>query len=269
MGRRLECPVPRFLLRIAYDGTRYVGWQRQLNGVAVQQRLEEAAAGLAGEAVAVTGAGRTDAGVHAQGQAAHLDLPTALAPDTVRRALNSRLPDDIRVREVTPVPDTLHARFSATGKTYRYQWLESATGHPLCERDAWRVSPPLDLDAMRDAAQRLVGTHDFAAFQSTGTDVDSTVRTVTAASLHVRTGETPDGLAPDERRLAFEVSGTGFLRHMVRAIAGTLTDIGRGRWPPDHIDTLLATADRALAGPTAPAHGLTLVSVAYPPASPP
>ncbi len=260
-------PVPRYLLRIAYDGTGYVGWQRQLNGVSVQQRLEEAAAGLAGGTVVVTGAGRTDAGVHALGQTAHLDLPRDEAGEVVARALNNRLPPDIRVRHASQVADDVHARFSATGKTYRYRWLVSAVGHPLLERDAWRVGTPLDVAEMRRAARHLVGTHDFACFQSAGTDVQSTVRTLSAVRLH---GATPRdrrlfGLDADEDRLDLVLEGTGFLRHMVRAIAGTLTDIGRGRWPASRMTDILAARDRGLAGPNAPPHGLTLVQVGYPP----
>ncbi len=258
-------PVPRFLLRLAYDGTAYVGWQRQANGISIQQRLEEAAEPLAGAPVVATAAGRTDAGVHALAQAVHLNLPDRLTAEVVVRALNSRLPADIRVREATRVSDDLHARFSAIGKTYRYRWLLSAVGHPLLERDAWRVAPPLDVDAMQDAAARLVGTHDFAGLQSTGTAIETTVRTVTAVTLRRSTQEDARalGLLAGEGRLQLDITGSGFLRHMVRTIAGTLTDVGRGRWPATRVDEILDTHDRALAGATAPAHGLTLVEVCY------
>lgn len=257
--------MPRYLLRLAYDGTGYVGWQRQTNGVSVQQKIEEAVAPLAGGTVAVVGAGRTDAGVHALGQAAHVDLQAALPGDVLVRALNSRLPADVRVRTAELVPDDVHARFSALAKTYRYRWLSSRTGIPQLERDAWRVQPPLDVAAMQDAAARLLGTHDFAGFQSAGTDVQTTVRELTSVFLRATTDDEASGigLGPDESCLQMDITGTGFLRHMVRAIAGTLTDIGRGRWPADRIDAILASRDRAMAGPTAPAHGLTLVSVAY------
>lgn len=242
-----------------------MGWQRQANAVSVQQRLEEAVLPLAGAPVPVVGAGRTDAGVHALGQAAHVDLPAALPTDVLTRALNSRLPPDIRVRLVEAVADDLHARYAATLKHYRYRWLLSRAGQPLLERDAWRVAPPLDLAAMRDAASRLMGVHDFAGFRSTGTAVAHTVRTVTQASLHdSSTGEElAMGLAQDESRIHLDISGTGFLRHMVRTIAGTLTGVGRRRWEPDHLSKILALGDRALAGPTAPACGLTLVSIDY------
>jgi tRNA pseudouridine38-40 synthase len=260
--------VSRFLLRIAYDGTGYVGWQRQINGISLQERIEEAAGSLAGTAVVVFGAGRTDAGVHAMGQAAHVDLPDGLQAETVRQALNSRLPADIRVRHVAAVPGDFHARFSAIGKTYRYRWLLSHTGVPLLERDAWRVTPGLDLTAMRDAARRLVGLHDFAGFQSTGTAVRSTTRHLTDVALldgrQTEAGPGPAGLDAGETLVDLVISGNGFLRHMVRAMAGTLTDIGRGRWAPSRMDEILAGRDRTLAGPTAPAHGLTLWRVEYP-----
>lgn len=258
--------MPRYLLRIAYDGTAYVGWQRQNNGPSIQQRLEEAAAPLSAVPLVATAAGRTDAGVHALGQAVHLDLPDGLTADVVLRALNSRLPADIRVREVTRVADDVHARFAAVEKTYRYRWLLSAVGQPLAERDAWRVAPPLDVAAMQDAAGRLVGTHDFAGFQSTGTVIETTVRTISAVALHATFGDAAHrlDLGDGEGRLQLDITGTGFLRHMVRAIAGTLTDIGRGRWSASRIDEILSTRDRAHAGPTAPAQGLTLVSVRYP-----
>lgn len=257
--------MPRYLLRLGYDGTGYVGWQRQLNGISVQQRLEEALAPLAPTPPVVVGAGRTDAGVHALGQAAHVDLPAAWEADTLVRAINSRLPADIRVRGASAVPDDFHARFSAVGKVYRYRWLVSGLGQPLLERDAWRVPPPLDLGAIRAAAGRLVGTHDFAAFQSTGTDVETTIRTIDRVDLLTSSAAEGGafGLGPGETRVDLVVAGTGFLRHMVRAIAGTLAEIGKGRFPADHIDALLAARDRAQAGPTAPAHGLTLLGVEY------
>ena len=178
--------MPRILLRVAYDGTAYAGWQRQENGPSIQAALEQALAPLAGGAVTVTGAGRTDAGVHADGQAAHVDLPEGIDPDVVVRATNSRLPADIRVRSAALVPDDFHARFSAVSKTYRYAWLVSRLGHPLLARTHWLVTPPLDLDAMAAAAAVLMGTHDFAAFQSTGSPVTSTIRTITGVDLGVR-----------------------------------------------------------------------------------
>ena len=256
--------MSRVLLRVAYDGTAYAGWQRQENGPSVQAALEEAIAPLAGGPVAVTGAGRTDAGVHALAQAAHVDLPQAIAPDVVVRAANARLPPDIRVRSAERVPDDVHARFSAVGKTYRYTWLVSRVGHPLLARTTCLVPPRLDLVAMGHAAARIAGTHDFGAFQSTGTPVASTVRTITHVELGVRPGDDIGlPLLDDERLVEFEVTGDGFLRHMVRALAGTLLEVGQGRRAPEDLDRLLAGAPRSEAGPNAPPHGLTLIRVAY------
>lgn len=256
--------MPRVLLRLAYDGTAYVGWQRQENGASVQSALEAALEPLAGRPVTVTGAGRTDAGVHAEGQAAHVDLPHPLDPDAIVRATNARLPADIRVRQAAIVDDDLHARFSATSKTYRYTWFVSRVGHPMLARRSHVVRPPVDLAAMGTAAGRLAGRHDFAAFQSTGTPVSSTVRTVAAVTFGERPGdELGVDLLEDERVVELELTGDGFLRHMVRAIAGTLLEVGQGRRDPADFDRLLAGAARSAAGPTAPACGLTLLRVSY------
>ncbi|MBA2356723.1 MAG: tRNA pseudouridine(38-40) synthase TruA [Luteitalea sp.] len=257
--------MPRLLLRIAYDGTAYAGWQRQQNGPSIQACLETALAPLAGGLVTVHGAGRTDAGVHAEGQVAHVDLPDGLLPDTVLRAANARLPTDIRVREVRQVSNTLHARFDALSKTYRYRWLVSTVGHPLLARTSTLVPPPLDASAMDQACAGLIGTHDFAAFRSTGTRVATTTRTITMAQVQERAGDPRDVavLAPEERLVEFEVAGDGFLRHMVRALAGTLLAVGQGRAPASGLASVLAGRTRQEAGPTAPAHGLTLIHVAY------
>ena len=256
--------MPRILLRVAYDGTAYAGWQRQENGPSIQAALEQALAPLAGGPVTVTGAGRTDAGVHADGQAAHVDLPPGVDPDVVMRATNTRLPADIRVRSAAMAPDDFHARFSALSKTYRYAWLVSRIGHPLLSRTHWLVTPPLDLAAMAAAAAALSGTHDFAAFQSTGSPVTSTIRTITGVDLGVRAAEDVGlHLADHERIVELELRGDGFLRHMVRAIAGTLLEVGYRRRTPDDVVGLLNGAPRGDAGPTAPPHGLTLLHVGY------
>jgi tRNA pseudouridine38-40 synthase len=256
--------VPRLLLRVAYDGTAYAGWQRQANGPSIQAALEGALAPLAGGEVTVIGAGRTDAGVHADGQAAHVDLPAGTDPEVVVRATNTRLPPDIRVRSAALVSDDLHARYSAESKTYRYAWLVSRVGHPLLARTHWLVAPPVDLGGMATAAARLHGTHDFAAFQSTGTPVSSTVRTITGVDFGVRpAADIGLQLTDNERVVELELRGDGFLRHMVRAIAGTLLDVGYGRRAPETMGALLQGAPRSDAGPTAPPHGLTLVRVEY------
>jgi len=240
--------MPRVLLRLAYDGTAYAGWQRQENGPSVQAALERALMPLAGAEVTVHAAGRTDAGVHADGQAVHVDLPDGIEPAVVLRATNTRLPADVRVRSAVLVPGDFHARYSARSKTYRYAWFVTRLGHPLLARTHWTVLPPIDLPAMAAAAARLEGTHDFAAFQSAGTTV----------------ADTGLQLSDTERLVELEVRGDGFLRHMVRAIAGTLLDVGYGRRTPGDLDRLLVGAARGDAGPTAPAHGLTLLRVEYP-----
>jgi tRNA pseudouridine38-40 synthase len=239
-------------LTIAYDGTRFVGWQRQAQGESIQGLIEEALSRLEGGAVTVHGAGRTDAGVHAEGQVASAHVTVAHDAATVQRAINAQLPPEIRVVAAEDAPTTFHARFSARAKSYRYQIANVAVASPFTRVFAWHVPEPLDLAAMRQGAAALVGTHDFSAFQSSGSGVSATVRTVTRSEFVER-----DDL------LAYEVDGDGFLRHMVRAIVGTLVEIGRGRRPSDDVRALLVGGSRAQAGATAPAHGLVLVKVEY------
>lgn len=245
-------------LTIAYDGTGLVGWQRQLTGPSVQALLEEALAPLEGAPVRVTGAGRTDAGVHALGQVASVVLHRSIAPAAVVRAMNMRLPPAVRVLSAESVAPEFHARFDATSKTYRYRIWNAEVLDPFERRYAWHIpAPRLDVAAMNAAARRLEGRHDFAAFQATGSDPESTVRTIHSSSVLPQPGEPATGL------VTYEVSGNGFLRHMVRSIVGTLVEIGRGRRPSTWIDDLLASRDRHLAGRTAPALGLFLVTVRY------
>jgi tRNA pseudouridine38-40 synthase len=260
----------RFLkLVIAYDGTRFSGWQRQPAGVSIQGLLEEALARIEGRPVVITGAGRTDAGVHALGQVASCRLEHPLALENLQRALNAMLPPDVRVRRVEGAPEGFHARYDAVGKTYRYAILNGTTASPFLRHHAWHVPRPLDVEAMASAAGELAGTHDFAAFRSTGGSVKTTIRTITASTL--RTGDPAevvgawrDTLEGTEGRLVvYEVSATGFLRHMVRAIVGSLVEVGSGRREPAWMATLVAGAGRDEAGPTAPAHGLWLVRVDY------
>jgi tRNA pseudouridine38-40 synthase len=239
-------------LTLAYDGTSYVGWQRQAAGESIQGLLERALMPFDGTPIVVHGAGRTDAGVHALGQVASLQFAPAHDPATVLKALNARLPVDVRVLAVEVVPDDFHARFSATGKTYRYQIRNAPIANPFERLYEWHLSEPLDIPAMQQAARALVGRHDFAAFQSAGTEVSSTVRTMHRAEVR---GENDV--------LTFEISGDGFLRHMVRALAGTLVDVGRGTRAPENMARLLGGAARSDAGATAPPHGLFLMSVHY------
>jgi tRNA pseudouridine38-40 synthase len=252
-------------ITLAYDGTPYVGWQRQAAGTSIQGLLEAAVARIEGEAVTVAGAGRTDAGVHALGQVASVTVPSAassIACDAYMRALNASLPEDVRVRAVEEAGDDFHARFSARAKTYRYRVTRAAVASPFESRYAWHVTHPLDVVSMRVALEACRGEHDFAAFQSTGTPVRDTVRTVLAARITEAPAPAPLDLSAPPLIL-IELTGTGFLRHMVRAIAGTLVDIGRGRWPPAEMAAILASRDRSRAGPTAPPQGLFLVSVDY------
>lgn len=238
---------------IAYDGTAYQGWQRQANGPTIQAAIEEAFVPLLGEAPTVTGAGRTDTGVHALGQVASVRVTCAHDAGAIQRALNVRLPPDIRIRAVEDVAPEFHARFAAVGKTYRYRIVTAEVVSPFDRWFVWHSPQRLSLDVMRDAAAHLCGRHDFASLQAAHSTVADTVRTVTRVALH----PTGDGLQ-------IEVHGDGFLRHMVRNMVGTLVDVGAGRRDPASIPALLRARNRAMAGDTAPASGLTLVSVDYP-----
>ncbi len=279
-----------FRITLAYDGTDFVGWQRQATGVSVQGLLEEALRELDQRDVTVTGAGRTDAGVHALGQVAAFSIERPLTAQVVIRALNARLPDAVRVLSAEEMPATFHARFGARAKTYRYRILNGDIASPFERRYAWHVPGALDLDAMRTAARLVEGVHDFAAFQSAGSDVRTTEREISCS----RISTTEDTLDTEEKSLSwtgfdlrgprvlrggevgnggeignggalvcYEITGNGFLRHMVRAMAGSLVEVGRGRRPASWMADVLASRDRGRAGPTAPAKGLFLVSVTY------
>jgi tRNA pseudouridine38-40 synthase len=239
---------------IQYDGTGLVGWQRQASGTSVQGLLEEALTKIEGAAVTVYGAGRTDAGVHAAAQVAHARLAVGHDPATMLRAMNANLPDAIRVTAVSVAPGDFHARFSARAKTYEYRIWNAPVVSPFLRLYVWHVPQALDIAAMRAAAAAIVGVHDFAAFQGVGTAVHSTVRRVTAANWRDQTRDEP---------LTFEITGEGFLRHMVRALVGTMVEIGRGGRSADDMARLIAARDRHAAGRTAPANGLVLLRVEY------
>ena len=245
-------------LTIAYDGTGLVGWQRQLNGPSVQALLEDALALLEGGRAVVSGAGRTDSGVHALGQVASVTLHRAIAPATVVKALNNHLPRAVRVLSADEVGPEFHARFHARRKMYRYRMWNGAVLDPF-ERDyVWHIaSPTLDVHAMEAAAGCIVGQHDFAAFTGAGSEVQSTIRTI--ASSTVTAVDMPRG-GP---LVTYDVSGDGFLRFMVRSIVGSLVDVGLGRHPSSWMNDVLASRERGRAGRTAPAAGLFLVSVEY------
>ncbi|MBW8861628.1 MAG: tRNA pseudouridine(38-40) synthase TruA [Acidobacteria bacterium] len=244
--------MAHFKITLAYDGTDYVGWQRQATGTSIQGLLEDALREFGDGDVAVSGAGRTDAGVHALAQVASFALVRAIAPAAVVRALNAKLPDAVRVMAAEEVPASFHARFDARGKTYRYRIWNGDVLPPFERRYAWHVPGALDVEAMRHAAALIEGQHDFAAFQSAGSDVATTTRNVYASTF-----------VADGALLVYETVADGFLRHMVRALAGSLVEVGRGRHMPDWISRALASRERSAAGRTAPAHGLFLVQVHY------
>jgi tRNA pseudouridine38-40 synthase len=243
-------------LLIAYDGTSYVGFQRQSNGVSIQQRLEEAFAPLVGDSAGrgptVAGAGRTDAGVHALGQVASANVAFDLDVTAVRRALNVRLPPDIRVLDVADAPAGFHARHGATAKRYRYRIVTAEVLSPFDRWFVWHAPGRRDVDAMRRAAVAIVGRHDFASFQARGAAVRSTIRTIHRLDVTGLDGE-----------IVIDIEGDGFLRHMVRAVVGTLVEVGSGLRVPESMTEILAARDRQAAGPTVPASGLTLMDVRY------
>jgi tRNA pseudouridine38-40 synthase len=256
-------------LLIAYDGTDFVGWQRQPDGISVQGLIEDALAPLSNARVTLSGAGRTDAGVHAAGQVASVQLESRLEPQEIGRAVNAQLPPEARVLAVDDASPTFHARFDARSKTYEYRIVNGALASPFLRRYAWHVPARLDVDRMCDAARRITGTHDFACFQSTGGSGGS-IRTMfrselTVAKTAVQPSIVPEPVLPAGQLLIYRVMGDGFLRHMVRAIVGTLVDVGRDAADAQSIDALLASGTRAAAGPTAPACGLCLSAVSYDP----
>jgi tRNA pseudouridine38-40 synthase len=243
-------------LTIAYDGTGYVGWQRQPNGISIQQVVEEALQPLARDPISIAGAGRTDAGVHALAQVGSVRIDSDLPAAAIQRAMNVRLPADVRIVAACDAPERFHARFDASGKRYRYRIVNAPVMLPFDRWAAWHAPGVLDVPAMRRAADRLTGRHDFACFQGQAgsAEGEDTVRTVRQLDVALLQGE-----------IAIEIEGDGFLRHMVRCIVGTLVEVGRGQRDPDSLPAVLETGDRRAAGRTAPPQGLTLVEVSYPP----
>jgi tRNA pseudouridine38-40 synthase len=242
-------------LTLQYDGTEYVGWQRQPNGTSIQGLLEDALEPFEGHPVTVHGAGRTDAGVHASGQVASVALDAGIDAPTLARALNAVLPAQVRVLAIEETVVDFHARFSAVAKSYEYRIVNAPIVSPFLQRYVAHVVPPLDIVAMRDATAVLAGTHDFAAFQAAGSPTSSTERTVHGIDWQ-------DGGGFD-LPLVMRISGDGFLRHMVRNIVGTALQIGLGRWPVLRMGQILDARDRSRAGPTAPPSGLFLTRVDY------
>lgn len=243
----------RIAIGIEYDGSAYNGWQRQRTGLGVQERLEQALAKVADEPVEVTCAGRTDAGVHASGQVAHFDTAAGRSERGWLLGANTNLPDDICVTWVKPVGDEFHARFSATARRYRYRILNRLVRSALYRNRAWWVHQALDHRRMHEAAQVLLGEHDFSAFRAAGCQASNAVREVTAISV-VRDGDW----------VVLDVTANAFLQHMVRNITGTLATIGSGEEDVAWVSRVLDGRDRTRAGIAAPPHGLTLVQVFYP-----
>lgn len=248
--------MKRILLTVEYDGTAYAGWQRQLNGMAVQQMLEEALASACGHPVTVTGSSRTDAGVHALDQKAHFDTSCSIPPEKYSFVLNTLLPPDIRVTDSREVPPDFHARFLSAGKTYTYRIWNARHASALKRNTHWHIPVPLEEGLVRKALPSLCGTHDFAAFQASGGTAATTVRSLSAADLSVSGPE-----------WILTVSGNAFLYNMVRIIAGTLAEIGLNKRPPSAFSDAFESLDRLKLGMTAPAHGLELTRVFYPPAA--
>ena len=243
----------RIAIGIEYDGTAYNGWQRQKTGRGIQEEFERAIGVVADETVEVVCAGRTDTGVHATGQVGHFDTDVERSERGWLLGANSNLPDDVCVRWVKPVPDDFHARFTAISRSYRYVILNRLVRSALHRHRAWWVHQPLDADAMHEAAQALVGEHDFSAFRAAGCQASRPNREITSISV------TRDG-----DRVYLDVTANAFLMHMVRNITGTLVATGMGEEPVGYTADILESRDRKRGGVAAPPHGLTLVRVGYP-----
>lgn len=247
-----------FKLRIQYDGTDFHGWQVQENDRTIQGELQRVIGTLEGKPVGVNGSGRTDAGVHAEGQVANVHLEKPFTPEKLRSAINGNLSRDIRVMTVKQAPDDFHARFSAKGKTYVYRIINAPVMSPFWRRFAAFESKPLNLSAMIEASRFFLGEHDWTAFSSAQGDSEDKVRNITELEIQ----STWDSRA-SANLIEFRISANGFLRYMVRSIVGTLLDVGRGQTDSDTIQTAIISGDRNLAGATAPAQGLTLLNVDY------
>jgi len=243
-----------FAMRLEYDGAGFLGWQVQPGARTVQGELEAALVQATGRRARVHGSGRTDTGVHAEGQVAHFALATDLSPERLARALNGIVGRDLSVLDLWKAPEGFHARRDAVSKLYRYQIWNGDRRSPLRAARFVHERRPLDLAGMRRAGRALVGEHDFKSFQAAGSGVETTVRRI----LRVELSGTPGA------EIFLEVEGSGFLRHMVRNIVGTLLEVGGGQRAADALPRLLAARDRDLAGPTAAAHALVLAAVRYP-----
>lgn len=244
--------MKRIKLTIAYDGTNYCGWQIQPNGITVEEVLNKALQKLTGEDVQVIGASRTDSGVHALGNVAVFDTETTIPPERIMMALNQRLPEDIVITRSEEVAPDFHPRYCDCTKTYEYHIINTRIPEPTKRLTNYFVSYELNLDHMREAASYLIGEHDFVSFCNVRTDVENTVRTITALDILQNGNE-----------ITIRITGNGFLYNMVRIIVGTLIRVGRGFYGPEKVKEILEAKDRKAAGVTAPAHGLMLKEIQY------
>jgi tRNA pseudouridine38-40 synthase len=246
--------MTRWKLTIEYDGTGLSGWQRQANALSIEQVMEQAIERFSGETVLLLSAGRTDAGVHARAQVAHFDLSKPFPAETIRDAINFHVrPHKISVLDAEQVDETFHARFSALGRAYRYRIINRRAPLALMADYAWHVRRPLDIQAMQDAADLLIGKHDFSTFRAQSCQANSPIKTLDRISL-VRYGE----------EVLIDTAARSFLYHQVRNMVGTLSLVGSGRWSLDDFRTAFAACDRTKGGPTAPASGLVFWSATYP-----
>lgn len=237
---------------VAYDGTNYCGWQIQPNGITIEQKLNETLTALLGEEIKVTGASRTDAGVHSLGNVCIFDTSTRMPAEKISFALNQRLPEDIVVQDSREVPMDFHPRFSKSRKTYEYRILNRTFRMPTRRLDTYFFHYPLDVEKMQKAAAYLEGEHDFKSFCSVHAQSETSVRTIYSCKV-----------SKEDDIITIRVTGNGFLYNMVRIIAGTLVKVGSGDVAPEQIPEILSACDRSAAGPTAPAHGLTMIGLEY------
>ena len=244
--------MKRVRLIISYDGTNYCGWQIQINGITVEEVINRELSSLLGEKIAVIGASRTDSGVHAIGNVAVVDTETRIPAEKISFALNQRLPDDIRIQKSEEVAEDFHPRYCNSTKTYEYKILNRKFPDPLNRLYTHFVYMPLNVEKMKEAADYIVGEHDFASFCSAGSQVKTTTRTVYTLDV-----------TKENDIINIRISGNGFLYNMVRIIVGTLLKVGLGVYPPEHVKEIIEAKDRYQAGPKAPAKGLTLVGIEY------
>lgn len=244
--------MKRVKLTVAYDGTNYCGWQVQPNGITIQEVLNQCLSEFTGEKIETIGASRTDAGVHALGNVAIFDTEMRMPGDKFSFALNQRLPEDIRIQKSEEVETDFHPRYVKSQKTYEYRILNRRFPIPTERFYSHFTYIPLDIEKMREAAEYLIGEHDFKSFCGTGAQVKTTIRTVKKIQIE-----------KNKDRITIRITGEGFLYNMVRIIAGTLMDIGGGLYPPEKMQEILEAKDRKKAGSTAPARGLTLMEIQY------